>query len=65
MENLISASTCFDKATSVILREKKNKNFIDFNTIDEAIKHINVEVMKASSEGKMMIMPSLFVKGSD
>jgi len=65
MENLISALDCFDKATSVTLKERQSKGFINFDTLDEAIKYINTEVTKASSEGKMMIMPSLYVKGLD
>ena len=65
MEDLISASTAFDKATSVIHKEKQNKGFIDFGTIDEAIKYINDEVIKASNKGVMMIMPSLYVEGLD
>lgn len=65
MENLILASAAFDKATSIIHKEKQNKDFIDFDTIDEAIKYINVEVIKASDKGNMMIMPSLYVGGLD
>lgn len=65
MEDLILASTAFDKATRVILKEKQNKGFIDFDTIDEAIKYINAEVIKASDKGNMMIMPSLYVEGLD
>ncbi len=65
MENLIPALVCFDKATSVTLKERQDKDFIDFDTLDEAIKYINAEVTKASSEGRMMIMPSLCVKGLD
>ena len=65
MEDLILASACFDVATSAIHKEKKNKSFINFDTIDEAVKYINVEVIKASEKGNMMIMPSLCVKGLD
>ena len=65
MEDLILALTCFDKATSVLHKEIQNKGFINFDTIDEAIKYINTEVIKASNKGNMMIMPSLCVKGLD
>ena len=65
MESLIPALVCFDKATSVALKERQDKGFIYFDTLDEAIKYINAEVTKASSEGRMMIMPSLCVKGLD
>lgn len=65
MENLISASTCFDKATDIILKERRNKVFIGFDSIDKAIRYINAEVAKASSKGKMMIILPLFVKGTD
>lgn len=65
MKKLILASTCFDVATGVIHKEKRNKGFIDFDTLDEAIKYINAEVIKASEKGNMMIMLSLCVKGLD
>ena len=65
MENLILASAAFDKAASTIHKEKQNKVFIDFDTIDEAIKYINDEIIKASDKGNMMIMPSLYVKVLD
>lgn len=65
MEKLIPALVCFDKATSIPLKERQDKGFISFDTLEEAIKYINAEVTKASSEGRMMIMPSLGVKGLD
>ena len=65
MEDLILASTAFDRVAEVIHKEKQNKGFIGFDTIDEAIKYLNAEITKASDKGNMMIMPSLYVKGLD
>lgn len=59
MESLIPAVVCFDKAASVAIKERQNKGLIGFDTLDEVIKYINDEVIKASSEGRMMIAPSL------